>query len=276
MVKLNDRLDSSPDMSGNQNGVRRGWLHRFKNRITAPLLVKIIAAYSALVISVITILILTSDAPPHEKAIIKMALGLILVWIILGGSLMLRFRDPIREWVLRIPLPWGLKFFLFCTLLALLEEVVTVSMTNLAPLFGSEVGKAFITASANYLHTVLFHSVIVFLPMFLVWTVILCYYDFTSTQVFLLFGLTGSIAEMSMSPTNILGGFWFFVYGLMVYLPAYSLPGDRQLHKPRWWTYLLGVAAPLISPILLLPLTPLLRYLWRIMDPVFFVESPFG
>ena len=260
-------------MSGNQYSEPRGWLHRFINRITAPLLVKIIAAYSALVISLITLLTLGSNAPPHEKAIIKMALGLILIWIVLGGFLMMRFRDPIREWVLRIPLPWGLKFFFFCMLLALLEEAVTVSMTNLAPVFGAEVGRAFITASANYLHTVLFHSVIVFIPMFLVWTILLKYYDFPPTHVFLLFGLTGSIAEMSMSPTNILGGFWFFVYGLMVYLPAYSIPPDRSLRKPRWWTYLLAVVAPLLSPILLLPFTPLLRYLWRIMDPVFFVES---
>jgi hypothetical protein len=251
----------------------QSWFKRTLERITAPLLVKILGVYSALLISLIAFLNLTSNAPPNQKANIKMALGLILIWIILGGSLMYHFRNRIRDFVLGIRLPWGLKFFLFCTILALLEEAVTVSMTNLAPLFGSEIGKSFITASANYLHTALFHSVIVFLPMFLVWTVLLHYFEFPPTQVFLLFGLTGSIAEMSMSPTNILGGFWFFVYGLMVYLPAYSLPGDRQLWKPRWWTYLLAVVAPLLSPILLLPLTPLLRYLWRIMDPVFFVES---
>jgi hypothetical protein len=254
----------------------RSWSKRISKRITAQLLVKIIAVYSALVISLIAFLNLTSDAPPFQKANIKMALGLILIWAILGGSLMVRFRDQIRDLVLRIPLPWQLKFFLFCTLLALLEEAVTVSMTNLAPVFGAEIGQAFITASANYLHTVLFHSVIVFLPMFLIWTILLNYFDFPPTHVFLLFGLSGSIAEMSMSPTNILGGFWFFVYGLMVYLPAYSLPRERNLKKPHWWTYLLAVAAPLISPILLLPISPLIRYLWRIMDPVFFVESPFG
>jgi hypothetical protein len=260
-------------MSENPANDGRGWFIRATDGITAPLLVRIIAVYSALVISLIAFLNLASDAPPHQKAMIKMALGLILIWIIFGGSVMYRFRDQIRNLVLRIPFPWQIKFFLFCTLLALLEEMVTVSMTNLAPVFGSEVGEAFITASANYLHTVLFHSVIVFLPMFLIWTILLNYYDFPPTHVFLLFGLTGSIAEMSMSPTNILGGFWFFVYGLMVYLPAYSIPRERNLRKPRWWTYLLAAAAPLISPILLLPFTPLLRYLWRIMDPVFFVES---
>jgi hypothetical protein len=186
------------------------------------------------------------------------------------------FRDRVRDLVLNIPLPWQLKFFLFCTLLALLEEAVTVSMTNLAPLFGAQAGQAFITASANYLHTVLFHSVIVFLPMFLVWTLLLSFFDFPPTHVFLLFGLTGSLAEMSMSPTNILGGFWFFVYGLMIYLPSYSLPSREKVRQPHWWVYILGAAAPLLSPILLLPITPLLRYLWEVMDPVFFVESSWG
>ena len=250
-----------------------GRIIKFISRLTAPVLVKTIGIYSFLVISIISILILSSEAPVHEKAIIKMALGLILIWIIIGGSIMYRFRGQIRDQILRIPLPWQLKFLVFCILLALLEEAVTVSMTNLAPLFGAEVGQAAITASANYLHTVLFHSVIVFIPMFLVWTIILHYYDFPPVHVFLLFGLTGSIAEMSMSPTNILAGFWFFVYGLMIYLPVYTLPVNRNARKPTWWIYLIAAAAPLFSPILLLPIAPLLRYLWRVMDPVFFVES---
>jgi hypothetical protein len=241
--------------------------------ITALGLVRVIGIYSCLVVGLISILVLTSDAEPAQKATIKMALGINLFWVVIGGFLMVHFRDTIREFSLRIPLPWWVKFPLFCTLLALLEEAVTVGMTNLAPVFGAEVGMAFITASANYLHTVLFHSVIVFIPMFVVWTVILRYIDFPPTYVFLLFGLTGSLAEMSMSPTNILGGFWFFVYGLMIYLPAYSLPKERGAKTPRWWAYLLAVGAPLLAPIILLPVTPLLRYLWKMMDPLFFVES---
>ena len=243
------------------------------SRITSQGLIKGIALYSALVISLISFLVLASDAPLHEKVIIKMAWGLILIWILLFGSLMYLNRDRIREWVLKIPLPWWVKFPVFCTVLALVEEAVTVTMTNLGPLFGVEIGEAFITASANYLHTVLFHSVIVFIPMFLVWTVILHYYQLPPNHVFLLFGLTGSLAEMSISPTNILAGFWFFVYGLMIYLPAYSLPARESSPTPTWWIYPLAVLAPLLSPILLLPVTPLLRVLWDVMDPVFFVDS---
>lgn len=244
--------------------------------LTAPFLVKAVGVYSILVMSLISALILTSDATLTEKAILKMGLGLILFWIIIGGSIMYSFRDAIRQTVRNIPLAWQVKFFVFCVLLALLEEGVTVTMTNLAPVFGVEVGQAFITASANYLHTVLFHSVIVFLPMFAIWTLLLHWFDFPASHVFLLFGLTGSLAEMSMQASNILGGFWFFVYGLMVYLPAYSLPEDRQARKSRWWAYLLAVGAPLVAPILLLPVAPLISYLWDVMDPVFFVESSWG
>lgn len=253
--------------------------HQEKKRIpwlTARLLIKLIGIYSILALGMISFFVLVSEAGPAEKAIIKMALGLNLFWVVILGSLMVRFRGPIRRFVRHISLPWGLKFFLFCSGLALLEEAVTVSMTNLAPLFGAEVGEAFITASANYLHTVLFHSVIVFLPKFLIWAVLLRFFDFPPTQVFLLFGLTGSLAEMSMSPTNVLAGFWFFVYGLMVYLPAYSLPRKRGARKPAWWAYPLAALLPLLSPILLLPLAPLLNYLWNLMDPVFFVESSWG
>ena len=242
----------------------------------ATILIRGIGIYSVLALGAISFFVLASDAPPAEKAMIKMALGLNLIWVLVLGWLMVRFRDPLRLFVRRISLPWGLKFFLFCTGLALLEEAVTVSMTNLAPLFGAEIGEAFITASANYLHTVLFHSVIVFLPMFLIWAGLLRFFDFPPAHVFLLFGLTGSLAEMSMSPTNLLAGFWFFVYGLMVYLPAYSLPQDRGARKPPWWAYPLAALLPLLSPILLLPLAPLLNYLWNLMDPVFFVESSWG
>ena len=246
------------------------------SRVRAPLLIKIIGAYSLIVMGLISAVVLLSSAPPAEKAVIKMALGLNLIWVVLGGGLMLRTRERFRTLFRRLPLPWGLKFFTACLALALLEEAVTVTMTNLAPLFGARVGEAFITASANYIHTVLFHSVIVFLPMFLVWSVLLRYFEFSPAQVFLLFGLTGSIAEMSISPTNILAGFWFFVYGLMVYLPAYALPEDRGARKPPWWAFPLAAAVPLVSPLLLLPAVPLLRYLWRVMDPVFFVDSMWG
>ena len=248
-------------------------------KITSGRLIKALAVYSFVVVTAISLVILTSDETDvHQKAIIKMALGLVVFWIVIGGTLMVRFRTPISRRVRSIPLNWRIKFILFAVLLAMLEEAVTVTMTNLAPVFGSQIGAAFITASANYLHTILFHSVIVFVPMFVVWSFLLGRYDFAPNQVFLLFGLVGSLAEMSMQPSNIFGGFWFFVYGLMVYLPACSLPPAEQrgARPPKVRHYLLAVVLPLVSPALLLPLFPSLRYLYRLMDPVFFVDSPFG
>jgi len=248
-------------------------------KITSGLLIKALAVYSFCAVGIISFLILASDdADVHQKAVIKMALGLILFWIVIGGLLMYRYREPVRRCVRDIKLNWRIKFVLFATILALLEEAITVTMTNLAPVFGSQVGKAFITASTNYLHTVLFHSVIVFIPMFIAWAFLLGRYDFNPNQVFLLFGLVGSLAEMSMQPSNILGGFWFFVYGLMVYLPACSIPPAylRGAKTPKVRHYILAVALPLVSPIILLPVAPLLKYLYDLMDPVFFVDSPFA
>lgn len=247
-------------------------------RITSGGIIKGLGVYSCCAVGLISLLILASpDADVHQKATIKMALGLILFWVIMGGTLMYRNREGIGNSIRNIPMNWRVKFVLFATGLALLEEAVTVTMTNLAPVFGSALGKSFITASANYLHTILFHSVIVFIPMFIAWMFLLGRYDFSPKAVFLLFGLTGSIAEMSMQASNILGGIWFFVYGLMVFLPAYSIPTAefRHAREPGFRHYVFAVVLPLVSPIILLPIAPLLHLLYRIMNPVFFVKSPF-
>ncbi len=74
------------------------------------------------------------------------------------------FREPIRGAVSRFRLDWRLKFIVFATLLALTEEAITTTMTNLAPLFGVKVGEAYITASTNYLDVVALHSVVMFVP----------------------------------------------------------------------------------------------------------------
>lgn len=197
------------------------------------------------------------------RAVIGMGWGLILFWILLGGALMVRFREPVRAWVSRMSWDWRVKFVLFATLLALLEEAVTTSMTNLAPLFGVKTGEAYITASTNYLDVVCLHSVVVFVPMFVAWALFLWRYDFSAFSVFLLFGLTGTLAEtISFGPGNLLqAGFWIFVYGLMVYLPAFCVPQDRPTHPLRWWHYPLAVVVPfLFLPIVPLPLIAGLLY----------------
>jgi hypothetical protein len=61
----------------------------------------------------------------------------------------------------------------------------------------------------------------------------------------LLFGLLGTIAETTFGLGALISGFWFFVYGLMVYLPAYALP-PRETVPPRWWHYILAIVLPFL------------------------------
>jgi hypothetical protein len=179
-------------------------------------------------------------------AVIGMGLGLVLLWVFGFGTASFLLRDRVRTAVQRLPGSWQVKFVLFATLLALLEEAVTVGMTNLAPLFGVEVGEAYITASANYLDVVLRHSVIVFIPWFIAWALLLKRYAFSPFQVFLLTGLNGLLAESLTFGAQHLSEFalWIFVYGLMVYLPAHSLPALRGARPARWYHAPLAVLLP--------------------------------
>lgn len=206
-----------------------------------------------------TSLIVALNLNPHRpvgRAVLLMGGGLVLFWVVLGGILMHRFRNPIRGYVQSIRLWWPLKFFLFCTLLALLEEAVTVTMTNLAPVFGVPIGAAYITASANYLDVVLFHSVIVFLPWFFAWAWMLSRWRFHPNTVFILFGITGTLAEMGFGgPQHVLEyGMWTFVYGLMIYLPAYCVPDDRRAVMPPGWAFPAAVFIPWVFMVLCFPL----------------------
>lgn len=186
-------------------------------------------------------------------AVICMGTGLVLLWVFLGGGLAFLLRDRVRAVILRLGGNWQVKFVLFATLLAMLEEAVTVGMTNLAPLFGVRIGEAYITASANYLDVILRHSVIVFIPWFIAWALLLKRYAFSPFQVFLLTGLNGLMAESLTFGAQHFSEFalWIFVYGLMVYLPAYSLPSaaTRGAKPPRPWHALLALLLPFVLSI---------------------------
>ena len=199
-----------------------------KNIPFAKILIILLAIWLGISTTIVLIIALTTMGP-NSRAVIMMGAGLILLWVALGGSLMFIFRNRIRQTVLGLPGDWRIKFVLFATLLALLEEAVTVSMTNLAPVFGVPVGAAYITASANYLDVVTLHSVVVFIPMFIGWAFILSRWDFSPAVVFLLFGLTGTLAEVSFGGMQQFAqiAMWTFVYGLMVFLPAYCIPAER-------------------------------------------------
>ena len=72
----------------------------------------------------------------------------------------------------------------------------------------------------------------------------------------MLFGITGSLAE---GPSNVIGGFWVFVYGLMVYLPACTVPADRGARPVRWWHYPLAVFLPIVAAVPFVPVVILIR-----------------
>jgi hypothetical protein len=187
---------------------------------------------------------------PVARAMTDMIWGLVLVWVVGGGLLMFWSRDRVKKMVAGTPLGRRLVFLLFAAGLSLSEEAVTVGMTNLAPVFGVSIGQAYITASSDYLTVVAFHSVVVFLPIFLVWAFLLTRYSFQPNTVLLLYGLTGLLAETGTFGFQnlVAGGLWVLVYGLMVYLPAYSFT-PTALKKPGIVQYVLGVLGPLAAAI---------------------------
>lgn len=213
------------------------------------LLIKALAVYSAIVVSLIFAAVILGSHDSRTRAILLMAAGLAILWVLIGGLLTLRYRDRVRRWILGIHLGWGWKFFLLATALSLTEEAITTTMTNLAPEFGSQIGVAYITASNNYLIVIAFSSVVVFVPEFAGWVLLLGRYSFSPNEVFLLYGFLGTTMEASLNPTALILGFWFFVYGLMVYLPAYTLQTRPRARTPRWYHYVLAYFVPLACAI---------------------------
>ncbi len=158
------------------------------------------------------------------RAVILMGLTLFVVWVVIGGILQLFLRKkflPALEKPRRYPL---LFFSIFAITLALIEEVITTSITNSARLYGLEIGQAYITASTNFFDVIVFHSVIVFIPMLFVLGIIGRRYTLSPLHIAALWGTCGIIAEFTLagSQTLLNAPMWFMVYGLMVYLPAHT------------------------------------------------------
>jgi len=225
-----------------------------RNSIFARNLLYIIAAWGTFATTVVVFLVYRNEADPDKRAVLSMGVSLILIWCVLGGLAMRLWRDRLTGLAKRLKIDWRVRFVLLCIAMAMLEEAVTTSLTNAAPLFGAATDAARITASKNYLEVVLFHSVIVFIPWFICWAWLLHRYDFTPAEVVLLFGLNGTLAEaLSFGPQNLLQvGMWVYVYGLMVYLPAHTAPADRNARPVRLRHWILATFLPLVFVI---PLT---------------------
>jgi hypothetical protein len=96
----------------------------------------LLASWGVLSTTAVAAFILSKDPDPDHRAIIKIATRLILVWCVLGGLVMYRFRDGFNAWATRIPLGWRTRFVVLCIIFAMLEGAVTTGLTNMAPLLG--------------------------------------------------------------------------------------------------------------------------------------------
>jgi hypothetical protein len=214
----------------------------------ATCLLWILAVWGFLVAAVVAAIhAVAGSADPDARAIVRMGLGLIVIWCLAGGLTMRLARRRFTAWSRRLPLDWRLRFVILCILMALLEEGVTTALTNAGPLLGAATAAARITSSTNYLE-VIRGSVLVFIPWFICWAWLLGRYDFRPLEVMLLFGLTGTLAEtITYGPSNLAGiGMWVYVYGLMVYLPVQTVPENRSAKPVRWYHAVMAVLLPLV------------------------------
>ncbi len=206
-------------------------------------------------------IIFTFSKSQVMHAVIAMMICTILLWCVLGGVLTLRYKQVVRRWVLGIPGRWQLKFVVMCTVMALIEEAITVTMTNCAPLFGLKMGQAYITASANYLDVVFCHSVIVFIPQYIALAWVLSRYQMSPASVFLLYGFQGLIGEVCFGGiSHITELFWVYIYGLMVYLPTYCIPIHRnavRIDKQFIWRVLVLFFSPGLFALVVMKVHPI-------------------
>jgi cbb3-type cytochrome oxidase subunit 3 len=193
---------------------------------------------------------------PRLRAVMGMALGLLWLWVVGIGGVMYAFRGRISKRLARYGTTARRRFALFAIgaiTLACVEEAIACAMTASAPLYGVPVGRAYITATTNYLDLVALHSVVAFVPAMLLWAWATSRQKFAPAWVAIFFGLYGLGGEtIAFGPQSLSNaGFWVLVYGAMVYLPAFVV-AEAQPNRPlaRWWHYPLlmvggwGAAAP--------------------------------
>ncbi|MFN8611599.1 MAG: hypothetical protein U0931_28905 [Vulcanimicrobiota bacterium] len=172
----------------------------------------------------------------------------VLVWVVLCGGLMARHRQVLCLSLGRWRSHPALALVLSSLSLACLEEAIACLATNLHGPFGDPTGRVYITASANLLDLIFFHSVVVIFPLLLAWAALLRRYAFSVSRFTLIFGAQGALAEVAfagMQPA--LFPTWLLVYSLMVWIPyrAYFSAFDAQRERiPP------GVVQQLAAPIM--------------------------
>ncbi|KKR69619.1 MAG: hypothetical protein UU10_C0009G0001, partial [Parcubacteria group bacterium GW2011_GWF1_40_6] len=78
------------------------------------------------------------------------------------------------------------------------------------------------TASTNYWEVVSQHSVVAFIPIFIIFSIFIKFFKLSPQKSFLYFGIIGTLTEVSIGGLTSLLQFamWILVYGLIVYLPS--------------------------------------------------------
>lgn len=203
---------------------------------SSKLLVGLLILYTLGLNSLLLIHFTSNNFAHKDVVTIAMGSTLFVLWVLVLGSLMRRNVPTWTSYIAKrnFSSPF-VTFVCFATLFALTEEAIATTITNLAPLYGVALGEAYITASANFFRVITFHSVIVFIPMFVVLGLILKRYAISPFGAFLLFGGVGVLAEFTFAgPQVILNApAWILIYGLMVYLPAHifsALPNRKKIH----------------------------------------------
>ena len=146
--------------------------------------------------------------------------SLIFFWVFLCGSLMYFLRNTFTKYYSRIRLPIWIKFTVFSTTFALIEEAIAVSINN----YFYQSGVHGLTASTNYWEVISKHSIIALLPVFLIFSFYIQKFKPSPYKAFLYFGVIGTLAETTIGGflSLLQFGMWIFVYGLMIYLPAHQ------------------------------------------------------
>lgn len=97
------------------------------SKLTAKLPIIVFAVWCIAVYALFTVAALGSG-DPKMRAMPGMVSGLLLLWVVIGGSVMYLLRDRVNAFIGKMPGGWQLKFILCCTVLALVEEAVTTTM----------------------------------------------------------------------------------------------------------------------------------------------------
>jgi len=134
-----------------------------RNSTFASILLYIIAGWGIFATAVVVFLVYRGETDPDKRAILGMGVSLILIWCVAGGIAMRLGRDRLAGLARKLKIDWRVRFVLLCIAMAMLEEAVTTSLTNAAPLFGAVTDAARITASKNTLRS---SCVTALLPLF--------------------------------------------------------------------------------------------------------------